>query len=447
MVEEVDRYSEIKMQRGAEYEKQWVEKNYPDAIKIEEKWGLKALKQTMELMLKGTQVIYQPNLWLLSEEMYGKGDLLVRSDDAPSDLGKYHYRVIEIKRSKNLQDYHSFQAVCYNKMLEAIQGYASKEVTVVLKEGRENVAYNKKIIDKFNHYVNLWKQIRDGKNKPIPGKMDSTESPWRVYANKILKDSMDLTLLYNVGAGTRPKLQKKINISSIKDLYSFKLEKLVKELGQNQGTRIYYNAQAYKHNKPIIEPGVKLSIPRGKRNFYFDFETSDAVHPTEPPHVYLIGVWDESRDKFVYFLGKGVRDETKIFRQFIDYLGNYENDCLYHWYSFETGTMKKVITRHPELTTDLNNLMKRCVDLMDVLKKQVYMPAPTYSIKHVAPALGFNWRQKEVGAFESMVLYWEYLKDGDKNKINKVLKYNEDDCLAMVHIDRNLCHEFGQAGQ
>ena len=39
---------------------------------------------------------------------------------------------------------------------------------------------------------------------------------------------------------------------------------------------------------------------------------------------------------------------------------------------------------------------------------------------------------------ESMVLYWEWLADGDQRKIEKVVTYNEDDCIAMARVDETL---------
>lgn len=442
-VEEIDRHDELRKQRGIEYEEEWVKQHYPDAIKIEPEWGLDALKNTFKAMLNGVPAIHSPNLWLLPEEMYGKGDVFVRSNEAPSDLGPYHYRVKEIKRSKKLQSYHSLQAAVYNRMLGKIQGYTPPELSVVLAEGEEKVPYDSKLLSNLDEHLSTWRQIRDGQFKPEPKGFDQTESPWRIYTNKVLQESMDLTLLPDVGPGTRDKLKKQLEIESIRDLYSLSQEKFIDVLGPKMGSWVYNSTQAYKHNKPLMAPGTTLNIPRGRRNFYFDFETSDDVHPTEHPHVYLIGVWDEDKDKFTYFLGRGAEDEPKIFRDFLKYLGNYEKDCLYHWHSFETETMEKeVIVRHPELSDELNNLIKSCIDLKEVIKQQVYLPVPTYSVKSVAPALGFSWRQKEVNAFESMVLYWEYLKDGDTKKIQKVLDYNEDDCLAMLYIDRKLRQEF-----
>ena len=98
----------------------------------------------------------------------------------------------------------------------------------------------------------------------------------------------------------------------------------------------------------------------------------------------------------------------------------------------------ETIKQYPKLAPRLRELKKSCVDLLEVVKDNYYIPVPTYSIKKVAPFLGFSWRQKGVGAFESMVLYWDWLENPDHKIIQKVLDYNEDDCVAMAYIDEKL---------
>ncbi|MEE9568939.1 MAG: TM0106 family RecB-like putative nuclease, partial [Candidatus Binatia bacterium] len=167
------------------------------------------------------------------------------------------------------------------------------------------------------------------------------------------------------------------------------------------------------------------------------------VHPTELPHVYLIGCWDAKRDQFVKFLARGAQDEGRIFEEFLDYVGDAENACLYHWTDFEIGQMTKVIQRWPATEGPLRKLISSCVDLKQIIQSAVYLPVPTFSLKSVAPALGFRWRQESFGAFESMVCYWDYLDDGEKSTINKAILYNEDDCVSMWHIDQELTRQLG----
>jgi predicted RecB family nuclease len=46
--------------------------------------------------------------------------------------------------------------------------------------------------------------------------------------------------------------------------------------------------------------------------------------------------------------------------------------------------------------------------------------------------LGFKWRHKDVNATESIAMYFDYVKDPVANKANfqKIIDYNEDDCIA-----------------
>ena len=122
----------------------------------------------------------------------------------------------------------------------------------------------------------------------------------------------------------------------------------------------------------------------------------------------------------------------------MDYVGDPANAKLYHWTDFEIGQMKGVAARHRSLNKRINLLIESCVDLKEAIKGSVYIPVPTYSIKKVAPFLGFKWRHDDVDAMTSMVLYWEYLENPKSKTIQKVIDYNEDNCKAMVYTDDNL---------
>ncbi|MFQ5804404.1 MAG: TM0106 family RecB-like putative nuclease [Candidatus Methylomirabilales bacterium] len=436
-VDETSRYDEMRFQRGIEHEEAWVSQHYPDALKITPDFGFEALKNTMRAMLDGVSAIYQPQLWDLRGETYGKGDLLVRDNGHESDLGPYHYRLVEIKRSRSLQDYHVLQAAIYNRMLAGLQGYNPAELTVVLKDGMGTVTYP----DRHNQLDELmasWRALRDGGHMPEPGRPpDVTESPWRVYGNKVVDDRKDLVLLAGVGAKERDKLRE-AGIHRVDELWNLRLEKVREILGNKHGHQAYYVAQAYKTGQPILKSKSRLNIPRAGRHLYFDFENVDDLHPTVPPHVYLIGCWDAEQDRFVHFLARGAADEDRIFREFLEYVGDVRRARLYHWTDYEIGEMTKVIQRWPELGAPLEKLMSSCVDLLQVIKSAVYLPVPTFSIKSVAPALGFHWRQDNFGAFDSMVNYWDYLDGADGAIMDNVLTYNEDDCRAMWHVDHEL---------
>ncbi|MEK7286935.1 MAG: TM0106 family RecB-like putative nuclease, partial [Elusimicrobiota bacterium] len=358
----------------------------------------------------------------------------------PSDLGPYHYKVKEIKLSSRLQDYHSLQAALYNRMLGKIQGYAPPIAEVILNGKKAKVNF-REIEPDLDKNLKLWRAIRDNAFQPEPSKPDDTQQPWRVYANKVLAQRRDLTLIADVGRSTREKLRRKLGVQNIEDLFPLAIKDLRRGLSDGAAEDLFYHVQAFKLNKPIRRPDRALKIPGAKRNLYFDFETSDEVHSTEPPHVYLIGLWDKEQDQFIRFLARGHQEEEKIFKEFLDYVGNPRDAVLFHWTDFEIGQMKVVMRKYPAIAERIEALIQSCVDLKEAIKGKVYFPTPTYSVKKIGPCLGFNWRQKDVGAFESMVLYWDWLKNNDPAAIQKVLDYNEDDCRVMLYIDEKLSQD------
>ncbi len=433
-VDETTRYDELRMELGIEHERQWVKANYPNAVEVEPSFGFDALKNTFRAMLDGAPAIYQPQLWDLSQDTYGKGDLLVREDSAASDLGPYHYRVVELKRSTSLQSYHVLQAAFYNHSVALLQGYVPNQLTVVLKNRTETVPYSGRVTD-LASIRQLWKSLRDGELIPETKRPpNATSSPWRFYGNHYAQAANDLVLLAGVPRRERDKLRG-AGVACVDQLWPLRQEEVIEIVGEHYGIIAHHVAQAYKINGPILKPGRELKIPRAKRLLYFDFETTDAVHPTEPPHIYLIGCYDGSRDQFVKFLSRGAEDEGRIFEEFIDYVGDPRDVRLYHWTDFEIHQMRQVASRWPTLAGALDLIMAHCVDLKAAIQGAVYLPVPSFSIKAVAPALGFHWRQKDVGAYQSMVCYWNYLDNTDLFAIDPALIYNEDDCRAMWHVD------------
>ena len=433
-IDETTRYDELRMEHGIEHEVRWVRANFPNAVEIKPGFGFDALKNTFRAMLDGARVIYQPQLWDLRQETYGKGDLLIRDDAAPSDLGPYHYRVVELKRSRTLREYHVQQAGFYNQTIALLQGYLPSHFTVVVNGASETVPFaGKEVALEFTR--KLWRTLRDGSVVPETKRPPTAAaSPWRHFANQHASAGQDLVLLAGIPKRERDRLRA-AGAVRIDQLWQLRAEEIMEIAGEHYGAIAYHVAQAYRLNGPILKPGQQLKIPRAHRLLYFDFETSDATYPSEPPHTYLIGCYDGTRDQFVKFLARGATDEEQIYLEFIDFVGDPRDVSLYHWTDFEIYEIRRVARRWPALANSLEAIIAHCVDLKTAIQSAVYLPVPSFSIKAVAPALGFHWRQKAIGAYQSMVCYWDYLENRDLFAIDPAITYNQDDCLAMWHID------------
>ena len=426
-VDETSRYERLRMDWGSEYERRWVEDHFPEAVEITPRWGLEALNATARAMCDGVRVIYQPQLWSLGDGIFGLGDLLVRDDSAPSDLGPWRYRVIEIKRSKELKDYQAVQSVFYNRILARLQGVRPASLDIVLKDGVAPIA----VADyeaACDEVLATWNRLRAAIDPPeLPG-LDEAESPWRVYTNRTLEARRDLALFPAITSKLRPQFRD-AGVKSVDELTPENVERI-------GGTSLARQFESWKSRRPVFKE--KLEIPRRRRALYYDFETCDDIHPTVAPHVYMIGAYDAAADRFHLFTAKGPGDESRIFAEFAELVGDPRDAALYHWWRYETDQMKLVEARHPELKDRIAGIVGASVDLHKLVKESVWFGTGGYSIKDVAPFLGFRWRQKDVDGLESMVLYWEWLQDQDPAKIGRVALYNEDDCRAMAHVDRAL---------
>ena len=86
-IEIKDRHSDISLERGKIFEENWVKENYPNFIKVTPEYGEEAINRTIELMMSGVDVIYQPFFQFESECLKGKGDLLIKDTTHKSFKG------------------------------------------------------------------------------------------------------------------------------------------------------------------------------------------------------------------------------------------------------------------------------------------------------------------------------------------------------------------------
>ena len=288
------------------------------------------------------------------------------------------------------------------------------------------------------HELAFWRNIKSGLAKPEAHKPPkAAASPWRVYANKLMAQTKDLIMLPHLNTEMRQCL--KINgLFTTDDVAHAPLAKLQEILEEPYATETYYNARAYLHNKPILRQSGHFPPPDKKYNLYFDFEATETFTKDNKSFVYLIGIWDKEQNKYVSFVAKTPEEEINIFEQFYQYIQDFENTALYHWTEYEVRKMRKLAMVWTDKADHLNKLCDLCCDLKVCVNDAFYLPAPSFSLKAAAPAFGFNWRQDDCGAMDSMVYFTNWLKTGDEKLLRKILMYNEDDCKAMLALENAL---------
>lgn len=436
-VHELNRYENLKVRTDRHSRDAWIREHFPGVEFVNATNDTERFQNTLRAMAQGKPAIANASLWNLPQNVYGSINLLERSDDGPSVFGPYHYRIVQFKRAHDLKEHYALQVSLLNHILSDVQQYTPRYTRVELKGKNVNVDYLDHE-ERLNRELAYFRAIRDGKAKPEAHKPPKAANPpWRIYANKVVAESKDLQMLPHLSAEMRQCL-KIYGLRNTDDVARAGLETLRGILEEPFATDAYYNSVAYLHNKPVLRAEGHFPPPAKKRNLYFDFEATETFTKDNVSFVYLIGIWDKEEDKYVSFLAKTPEEEIKIFEQFYDYIKDPDDTVLYHWTEYEAKKMRKMAQENKHDEQKLNRLVSLCYDLKVAVNNAFYLPAPSFSLKAAAPAFGFNWRQDDCGAMDSMVYFTNWLKTGNDELIKKVLMYNEDDCKAMLHLEEAL---------
>ncbi|MGB2579220.1 uncharacterized protein AAIR98_001139 [Elusimicrobium simillimum] len=436
-VHEINRYENLKVRTDRTNKDSWISQHYPNTVVIRSRDEAERFKLTLQAMADGADAIAGAVLWDLPDNVYGSANLLVKVNGGQSEFGAYHYKIVQLKRAHDIKEHYSLQVTLVNKILWRIQGVFPPYAKVVLngKEADINCIF---LSERLEGELAIWRTIKDGSFVPEAHKPPKAAgSPWRVYANKVVSESKSLLMLPHLSPNMRDYL-KEAGFKNTDDVAKSDLATLRTILEDPWATETYYTSVAYLHNKPVLkEAGIFPPIKK-KHNLYFDFEATETFTKDNESFIYLIGLWDEEEDKFVSFVAKNKDEEEKIFADFFDYIKEPEDTILYHWTEYEVKKMRSLASKYPAIAAKLNALADMCLDLKVLIAKAFYLPSPSLSLKAAAPAFGFSWRQGDCGAMDSMVHYVNWVKTGNQELIDKVLMYNEDDCVAMLYLENKL---------
>ena len=111
-------------------------------------------------------------------------------------------------------------------------------------------------------------------------------------------------------------------------------------------------------------------------------------------------------------------------------------DCAIFYYApYEWTTYRKLQVKYPGVcsASDIDRLFERpeTVDLYtDIVKKLTEWPTRDMTIKTLAQFLGFKWRDTNPSGAASIRWFDDWVSTSDPNIKQRILEYNEDDCIA-----------------
>lgn len=390
----------------------------------------------LESMAAGSNVMHGMPVFYLPEGLLGKVDILEKSNSNHSVFGKYHYIIKEIKLAKNIKDSHIIQGAFYNYLLGKIQGITPESFYIINRDGEE-ISYP------YSEYEDSLQEAIEGSRKILQGEHVSPTHgscmlPWESYCNKMAEQANDISLVAGISLKTKNKLVEQ-GFRTVNDLADADMKELmkIKGIGSKTAPKFVYAAKAIQSKKHIVKSRESIVFPNKKLEIFLDLEGTDpAMMDGEEiiPVDYLIGILVRagSEEKYIPFVAISLDHEQDMLLEFLDFMKKQKDYVLYHYHHYEKTHLDKMMTKYEVDEATKSMVFDHMIDIHKVATDAVAFPTYGNGLKQVAPFLGFTWRHKDVDATESITLYLDYVANPQENKdkLQLILDYNEDDCIA-----------------
>jgi predicted RecB family nuclease len=396
---------------------------------------------TIELMVRGVGRIYQGVLLEATES--GIPDLLEKTA-GQSKFGSYFYKPVDIKAGSGYEDQHNgilrmdygMQLYHYGKLLQKVQGTFPPEAEI-LNRHKQRVLYS---LSQFKAaYDEVFPEVQAlvaGTKSDEPALCgECSKCQWWGRCEKALIAGDDVTLLADVGRSKKVALNA-VGIRSIRDISTFDFSTVkLKGIGERTAEAMRRSAASVLANK--IQVLTKPSIPDPCRKIYLDFEDD----PTQEL-IYLCGLWIEPPIRGLNYHGLFCTDETgeariwSEFQRLCEVLAS-EDFVVFHFSGYEKTKLTTLERKYGVADeAALEKFRSRMVDLLSLVKKNVVLPARGYGLKKIAPFVGLKYSAANAGGAQSIVWFQQYQQDpNDTNVMETLLRYNQEDCLAMKCVE------------
>lgn len=188
--------------------------------------------------------------------------------------------------------------------------------------------------------------------------------------------------------------------------------------------------------RPYLRAPIELSDDRIE--VFFDIE-ADPMNDI----IYLHGFVERDRDRgtstYTYFFADkcDASGERDAFGKALQWLRERPQAPVFYYSKYERTMYRKLARRHEGLTTEdeIESIFTppRSFDLYtDVVYRATEWPTHDHSIKTLAKYLGFAWRDTDPSGASSIEWYQRWIEFGDPDLRQRIIDYNEDDCLATA---------------
>jgi predicted RecB family nuclease len=266
---------------------------------------------------------------------------------------------------------------------------------------------------------------------------------WRSACLADLEKRQDLTLLPELGRARRDVLQSKFR--TLVDLANADVERYItrhKTAFRGIGPQMLrvFQARARLATDRSPKPYLKqpIGLPTADVELFFDIET-DPMRDV----CYLHGIVvrrerNAASERFigVFAAAADADAEKRAFSDALAVFREHPRAVIYIYSKYERTVYRKLAAKYPDVASsaEIEALFAedRCVDLYgDVIRPHAEFPTRDFSIKSIAKFLGFRWRDVDPSGASSIEWFQRWVETGDPVLKQRLLDYNEDDCVAM----------------
>jgi len=407
--------------------------------------------QTLQLMQQGVPLIYQGQIRMKKAGVHytGRPDLLERVPIS-SKFGSYSYRPVDIKNSKDIKTTHWLQLTLYAMILEDIQGIFPDDVVIINSEHERIRLYLTELHkQKTSKKITEILEIMQGYKPPLKLVSGCKNSPWFSECVREAEQADDIALIYKLDSRALEQLRVAgiTTVHQAAEMNLFTLPPIPFTTFEGL-QRVKLQAQSLV-DKTIHWLGHP-TIPETPVKIYFDIEGDPLLQVQ-----YLFGFWivgdpqhrfgkaghvipgDKPDRYYLYFLAETPDDEEVMWKQFVHWLKTlpHHSYSIYHFADYERSRTLGMAKRYGGLEL-VEPFVNKFIDLCAIVQASVIFPLYFYSIKDIAKSkfVNYKWRHPKAGGAQSIFWYEKWLETGDKQVLQDIINYNEDDVVATEYL-------------
>ncbi|MEM8641239.1 MAG: TM0106 family RecB-like putative nuclease [Cyanobacteria bacterium P01_G01_bin.54] len=260
---------------------------------------------------------------------------------------------------------------------------------------------------------------------------------WQTDCHAVALESQHLSLIPGI-TPSRYAALKTLGITELESLTTAQLssDQLPDALPPAVWTRLQQQARSLFDHRALPLPSAQLAppmIPQSPIELYFDLEAEP-----ERQVDFLFGVLcvnhQRQTEQFYALTAQQPEEEHLIWQQFLALVDRYPNAPIYHFSPYEADTLRRLSRRYGLAHRSIGSLTARCVDIHALIVQSATLPVESYSLKAIAAWLGFQWRDQGLSGDQTVCLYDDWLRTGDRTHLDTIIRYNEDDCRATYKL-------------